>query len=185
MFGSKDTKLQGKDNIGRHTIASEDGWTQDQTASDLGISRQAVTQAIQIAMAVYAKLRAERRIGEFSKELTINRGDEKFRSHHDDKTDILKQAGITNHARYEAIAGLTQEEARSSPMPEELPRCKAMEEALPLVFLEAACCKMTFYFFIECLRSCVRRLDNTHSAKALIGKCRFFICAIFFAGFFG
>ena len=55
------------------------------------------------------KLRAEKRIGEFSKELPSNRGDEKFRSSHDGKTDILKEVGILHYERYEAIASLPDE----------------------------------------------------------------------------
>jgi hypothetical protein len=50
--GEKDTKFKGKDRFGRHIVASEEGWTQEKTAEDLNISRQAVTKAIQIATAV-------------------------------------------------------------------------------------------------------------------------------------
>jgi len=63
--GSKDTRLNGSDSLGHHTVASDDGnpnllhrselsgWTQDKTANDLGISQQAVTKAIKIATACY------------------------------------------------------------------------------------------------------------------------------------
>ena len=50
--GEKDTKFKGKDKFGRHIVASEEGWTQEKTAEELNISRQAVTKAIQIATAV-------------------------------------------------------------------------------------------------------------------------------------
>ena len=50
--GEKDTKFKGKDKFGRHIVASEEGWTQEKTAEELNISRQAVTKAIQIANAI-------------------------------------------------------------------------------------------------------------------------------------
>lgn len=56
------------------------------------------------------KLRAERKIGEFSKELPTNKGARTdLTSPHDGeklKMDILKNAGITHPERYEAIASL-------------------------------------------------------------------------------
>jgi hypothetical protein len=52
LEGSKVTEFKGKDSFGRYTVASEEGWTQDKTAEDLDISRQAVSKAIQIAGAI-------------------------------------------------------------------------------------------------------------------------------------
>ena len=49
------------------------------------------------------KLRAEKRIGEFSKELPR---DNKWSTSHDGKLSILKEVGISHHERYEAIASL-------------------------------------------------------------------------------
>ena len=61
LGGEKDTKLTGKNNFGGYTVASDEGWTQDKTAKDLGISRQAVGKAIKIATAIeeYPKLAKE------------------------------------------------------------------------------------------------------------------------------
>jgi N6-adenosine-specific RNA methylase IME4 len=53
--GSKDTRLSGSNNLGHHTIVAENGWTQDKTAKDLGISPQSVSQSIQIAKAIEDK----------------------------------------------------------------------------------------------------------------------------------
>lgn len=59
------------------------------------------------------KLRAERRIGEFSMELPKSKGGrpEKNSSHDGEcfKTNILSDAGITHCERYEAIASLPDE----------------------------------------------------------------------------
>ncbi|MCR4321313.1 MAG: hypothetical protein NUV74_13375 [Candidatus Brocadiaceae bacterium] len=61
------------------------------------------------------KPRAERRIGEFSRELPKNQGGlTKYGSTHDGgnrtaKTSILKEAGIRHPERYEAIASLPDE----------------------------------------------------------------------------
>ena len=61
------------------------------------------------------KLRAERRIGEFSRELPKEQGDYKKDFSHDGenpkttKLSILKDAGINHHLRYEAIADLPEE----------------------------------------------------------------------------
>ena len=76
LEGSKVTKLKGKDRFGGHTVASEAGWTQGQTAKDLNISRQAVTKAIQIAVAVekdpkLANLRSGSKILSAVKEKTV------------------------------------------------------------------------------------------------------------------
>ena len=56
-------------------------------------------------------LRAERRIGEFSRDLPKNYGRYQQTSHdgESDKTSILKEAGITHCERYEAIASLPDE----------------------------------------------------------------------------
>jgi len=55
------------------------------------------------------KLRAERRIGEFSKELPIKQGSRTdLTSSHDGKKSILKEAGIKHFERYEAIANLPE-----------------------------------------------------------------------------
>jgi len=58
------------------------------------------------------KLRCERRIGEFSKELPIYDKYKKTAPHDGKpfKTDVLKEAGIIHHERYEAIANLPEEE---------------------------------------------------------------------------
>jgi len=48
LRGNKDTKLQGKDSFGRHIVASDEGWSQDETAKDLGISRQAVGKGLKL-----------------------------------------------------------------------------------------------------------------------------------------
>ena len=48
-------KLEGEQPVGKHRSllqCSNDGWTQDKTAKDLGISQQAVTKAIKIATAI-------------------------------------------------------------------------------------------------------------------------------------
>ena len=48
-------RLEGEQPRGKHRSllnVSDDGWTQDKTASDLNISRQTVSRAIQIAKAV-------------------------------------------------------------------------------------------------------------------------------------
>ena len=59
------------------------------------------------------KLRAERRIGEFSRELPKNeRARTDLSAPHDGeqtKTSILQEAGITHPERYEAIASLPDE----------------------------------------------------------------------------
>lgn len=60
------------------------------------------------------KIRCERRIGEFSKQLPQNKlkGLKNATSPHDGetKTSILKQAGIKHHERYESISNLPEEE---------------------------------------------------------------------------
>ena len=58
------------------------------------------------------KLRAERRIGEFSKELPSAKTGPKteITSHDGNKLSILKEAGIEHYERYEAIASLPEEE---------------------------------------------------------------------------
>jgi len=60
------------------------------------------------------KLRAERRIGEFSRELPKNEGARTdLTSPHDGeglKLGILKDAGITHHERYETIANIPEED---------------------------------------------------------------------------
>lgn len=57
------------------------------------------------------KIRAERRIGEFSKDLPTAQGKYQQTVHDEqsDKTSILKDAGIKNYQRYEAIANLPEE----------------------------------------------------------------------------
>jgi len=56
------------------------------------------------------KLRAERRIGEFSKELPEAKANQyKVATSHNGKLQILKEAGIQHYERYEAIASLPQE----------------------------------------------------------------------------
>ena len=57
------------------------------------------------------KLRAERRIGEFSRELPKAKNQYGKCSSHDGetKTSILSEAGITHPERYEAIASLPDE----------------------------------------------------------------------------
>ena len=55
------------------------------------------------------KLRAERRIGEFSRELPKSEGGRPTKNsphHGESKTSILADAGIIHHERYEAIASL-------------------------------------------------------------------------------
>jgi hypothetical protein len=62
------------------------------------------------------KIRAKRRIGEFSKKLDKKQGahwkGKRDKTSHDgesiNKIDILKDAGIKHHERYEAIAGNKQ-----------------------------------------------------------------------------
>ncbi|PIR05506.1 hypothetical protein COV56_02710 [Candidatus Kuenenbacteria bacterium CG11_big_fil_rev_8_21_14_0_20_37_9] len=57
------------------------------------------------------KLRAERRIGELSRELPIKQGNRSdLTSSHDGKKLSLKQLGIQHHERYEAIASLPEKE---------------------------------------------------------------------------
>lgn len=57
------------------------------------------------------KIRAERRIGEFSKELPKAQGKYQQTTHdgESDKSQILKNAGIKHHERYEAIADIPEE----------------------------------------------------------------------------
>lgn len=57
-------------------------------------------------MCAEIKIRAERRIGEFSKKLPKAQGKYQQTSHdgESDKTKVLKDAGIKHHERYEAIA---------------------------------------------------------------------------------
>lgn len=54
------------------------------------------------------KIRAERKIGEFSKELPVAQGNARFNTSHDGKNKILKDAGIEHYERYEAIASLPE-----------------------------------------------------------------------------
>ncbi len=58
------------------------------------------------------RLRADRRIGEFSKKLPVARGKSKMTSHGGEsfKTDTLKEAGIKHHERYEALADIPEEQ---------------------------------------------------------------------------
>lgn len=58
------------------------------------------------------KIRAERRIGEFSKELPKGQGKYQQTNHDDkfDKANLLNNAGIKNYQRYEAIADIPEEE---------------------------------------------------------------------------
>jgi len=58
------------------------------------------------------KLRAERRIGEFSRELPMQRGKYQQTPHdgESDKLNILKDAGISHHERYETIASIPEED---------------------------------------------------------------------------
>lgn len=78
------------------------------------------------------KIRAERRIGEFSKELPIGRGKVKMTPHDGEsfKTDILKQAGIRHAERYEAIANLPEKDFE-----EHIKRVKQSNEELTTVGL--------------------------------------------------
>ena len=57
------------------------------------------------------KIRAERRIGEFSRELPKKQGKYQQTAHDgkSDKTTILEDAGIKHHERYETIAGIPEE----------------------------------------------------------------------------
>ena len=57
------------------------------------------------------KLRAERRIGEFSRELpkAKNQYEKCFPHDGESKTSILEEAGISHPERYEAIASLPDE----------------------------------------------------------------------------
>jgi hypothetical protein len=56
------------------------------------------------------RIRAERRIGEFSKELPKEQGKRTdLTSSHDGKKLILSDAGIRHHERYEAIADIPEE----------------------------------------------------------------------------
>lgn len=55
------------------------------------------------------KIRAERRIGEFSKELDTAQGTRTDTYVHDEpKYKILENAGIKNYQRYEAIADIPE-----------------------------------------------------------------------------
>ena len=58
------------------------------------------------------KIRAERRIGEFSKEMPKAQGKYQQTNHDEqsDKTRVLTDAGIKNYQRYEAIADIPEEE---------------------------------------------------------------------------
>ena len=92
----------------------------DKAAALLAYARQArETLFVQNDIAEI-KIRAERRVGEFSKELpkneNFNRGNQykEVATPHDGgqpqtKTSILKEAGVTHHERYEAIASLSDE----------------------------------------------------------------------------
>jgi len=57
------------------------------------------------------KVRAERKMGEFSKELPIQKGKYQQTSHDgkSDKSNILKEAGIKHYERYEAMANLPED----------------------------------------------------------------------------